>query len=111
MRLSGGQRQRIALARALLIHADLLILDEATSELDAHTEKAIHDALVRHCAGRAVLIIAHRLSAVCHAEKIYVLEGGRVVEQGGHDELMRRAGVYRGLAEAQKLPELQTRSG
>lgn len=111
MRLSGGQRQRIALARALLINADLLILDEATSELDAHTEQAIHNALAKRYAGRAVLIIAHRLSAVCHADRIYVLEQGRVIEQGNHNELMRLGGVYSRLAEAQKPPDLQTKTG
>ena len=105
MRLSGGQRQRIALARALLIEADLLILDEATSELDAHTEQAIHNALAKRYAGRTILIIAHRLSAVCHADHIYVLEQGRVIEHGNHNELMRRNGVYYKLAKAQQQPD------
>jgi ABC-type multidrug transport system fused ATPase/permease subunit len=105
MRLSGGQRQRIALARALLMDADLLILDEATSELDTLTEQAIRSTLSKHYVGRTVLIIAHRLSTVRGSDRIFVLEKGCVAEQGNHDELMFRGGVYARMAQAQNGEE------
>ena len=100
-RLSGGQRQRIALARALLMDADLLILDEATSELDGPTELAAHAALARRYAGRTVLVVAHRMSVVRSADRILVIEGGRLVEQGKHPRLMEGCGAYARLARAQ----------
>jgi ATP-binding cassette, subfamily B, bacterial MsbA len=98
-RLSGGQRQRIALARALLIqNADLLILDEATSEIDVPTEEAIHQTLQNNYQNKTVLIIAHRMSVVRRAHQIYVLERGRVIEHGTHDDLLQLGRVYAQLA-------------
>ncbi len=99
--LSGGQRQRIAIARALLADAPVLLLDEATSALDTRTEAAVSAALARAQAGRTTLVIAHRLSTVKGADKIIVLDRGRVVEQGTHDELMKKGGLYAQLQQAQ----------
>lgn len=95
--LSGGQRQRIAIARAILASPRILILDEATSALDAESEAAIHAAIDRIRAGRTVLLIAHRASTVRLADRIVVLDGGRIVQQGTHDELITRPGLYRRL--------------
>ncbi|MBX3014916.1 MAG: ABC transporter ATP-binding protein [Caldilineaceae bacterium] len=103
VRLSGGQRQRIALARALLRRAELLILDEATNELDAQTELAFQNALAQGRGERTVLLIAHRLATVRHADQIIVLEKGQVVEQGTHNELLQRGGAYCRLVQAQML--------
>ena len=101
VQLSGGQRQRIALARAFLRDPELLLLDEATSALDAASEKAIQDALDRLMKGRTSLVIAHRLSTVRSADRIAVMEGGRIVEIGDHDTLMTTGGRYRELVEHQ----------
>ena len=95
--LSGGQRQRIALARAILTNPAVLVLDDATSAVDARTEQSIHDALRGILAGRTTLLVAHRLSTLHLADRIVILEGGRVVEQGTHDELSEHSSSYRAL--------------
>ena len=101
MQLSGGQRQRIAIARAILKNAPLLILDEATSHLDAISETAVRDALDRLMQGRTTVVIAHRLSTIRNADNILVLDEGQVVEQGTHDQLLSRRGLYTQLVSAQ----------
>ena len=97
VRLSGGQRQRIAIARALLADPRILILDEATSSVDIGTERKIEQALRRLLHGRTAFIIAHRLSTIRDADLIVVLEHGQIVEQGTHDELLARRGLYTAL--------------
>jgi subfamily B ATP-binding cassette protein MsbA len=106
VRLSGGQRQRIAIARALLKNAPIILLDEATSALDTESEAQVQEALGRLMAGRTTLVIAHRLSTVRGADRIYVLEAGRVVEVGRHDDLIRAGGLYSRLAQSQDLAHL-----
>jgi subfamily B ATP-binding cassette protein MsbA len=101
--LSGGERQRLAIARALLKNPPILILDEATSQLDAESEHLITDALERLCHGRTVLLIAHRLSTVRLAHRIVVIQEGRVVEEGTHEELLKASVVYRRFCELQML--------
>jgi subfamily B ATP-binding cassette protein MsbA len=105
-RLSGGQRQRIAIARAFLKNAPILLLDEPTSALDTESEAQVQAALARLMAGRTTLIIAHRLSTVRGADRIYVLDAGKVAEVGAHEALMSRGGLYARLARAQDLTTL-----
>ncbi|MCB5364832.1 lipid A export permease/ATP-binding protein MsbA [Pusillimonas sp. CC-YST705] len=99
--LSGGQRQRLAIARALIKNAPILILDEATSALDSESESQVQASLDRLMAGRTTLVIAHRLSTVQKADKILVLDAGRIIEQGSHDELLAKGGLYAALYQMQ----------
>ncbi len=101
LRLSGGQRQRLSIARAMLRDAPILLLDEATSSLDTQSERLVQDALKRLMTGRTTLVIAHRLSTIIDADIIYVMDEGQVVEQGTHDELMARSGLYAELSRLQ----------
>lgn len=98
--LSGSQRQRLAIARALLKDARVLMLDEATSALDNITQARIQQAIANIRGERTVITIAHRLSTVVHADRIFVIGEGRVLDQGTHQELMARCAAYRGLYEA-----------
>jgi len=100
-KLSGGQRQRVAIARAILADPRILLLDEATSALDSESERLVNEALERLMKGRTSLVIAHRLSTVRHADRILVLNHGRLVESGSHDELLQENGTYRLLVETQ----------
>ena len=95
--LSGGQRQRVVIARALLRNTPILLLDEATPALDAQSEQVVQDALDKLAEGRTTLVIAHRLSTVRGADKIIVMDKGRVVDEGTHDELLERGGIYADL--------------
>jgi ATP-binding cassette subfamily B protein len=112
VKLSGGERQRVALARAFLADAPILILDEATSSLDSESEALIQEAMQRLIVGRTAIVIAHRLSTVRMLDRILVFEQGAVVEEGTHEELVRRAGgVYKRLFERQALGLLPDSDG
>ena len=103
IQLSGGQKQRIAIARALIKNPRILILDEATSALDSESEKVVQDALDKLMVGRTSFVIAHRLATIRHASQIHVIQQGKIVESGNHDELMRQGGIYKNLVELQGL--------
>lgn len=105
-RLSGGERQRVSLARAILKDAPILMLDEATSALDAEAERLVQDALARLTAGRTTLVIAHRLSTVRRADLILVMDQGQIAEQGTHEELVARGGVYAHLQRLQLTDDI-----
>lgn len=104
VKLSGGQRQRLTIARAILADPKILILDEATSNLDTESERLIQGSLRTLMAGRTSFVIAHRLSTIAHADRILVLENGRIVEQGRHEELMSVSGRYRAMVDLQTSP-------
>jgi ATP-binding cassette, subfamily B, bacterial len=109
IKLSGGERQRVALARAFLADAPILILDEATSSLDSESEALVQDAMARLMRGRTTLVIAHRLSTVRTPDRILVFEAGRIVEDGGHHELLsRETSIYRRLVEQQAMGAMAT---
>jgi ATP-binding cassette subfamily B protein len=101
IRLSGGQRQRVAIARALLRDPAVLLLDEATSALDAESERFVQQALDHLMAGRTTIMIAHRLATVKKADRLIVMDKGRVVDSGTHEELVEKGGLYARLAELQ----------
>jgi len=103
--LSGGQRQRIAIARAVLVNAPVLILDEATSALDSESELLVQKALANLMQNKTSIVIAHRLSTIRRADKIVVMEKGRIIETGTHAELIERDGRYRRLYELQFAEE------
>ena len=106
--LSGGQRQRIAVARALIQRPRILLLDEATSALDTQSEEIVQKALEAAAEGRTTIAVAHRLSTVKNADKIFVLDGGRVVEEGTHDGLLQKKGKYWDMVQAQSLDKEAT---
>src|SRR5579862_422366 len=106
LQLSGGQRQRIAIARALIKNAPIILLDEPTAALDSESERHVQDAIARLCQGRTTLVIAHRLHTITHADCIHVVDAGRIVESGRHEELLRKTGRYADVFRIQFRSEL-----
>ena len=94
LQVSGGQRQRIAIARALVKNSHIILFDEATASLDSESEKEVRQAIERLCQGRTTIVIAHRLHTIMHADRILVVEAGKVVETGQHEDLLRHNGRY-----------------
>jgi ATP-binding cassette subfamily B protein len=107
--VSGGQRQRIALARAYLKNAPIILLDEPTSALDSETEEIIQRELRKLTKGKTTLVIAHRLSTILHADLIHVIEAGRVIESGTHEQLLATSGAYSRLFKLQFAKYLESR--
>ena len=102
-KLSGGQKQRVAVARALIRSPEVLLLDEYTSALDAHSEQQIKEAVDGASVGRTTIVVAHRLSTVQNADRIFVFDNGRILEVGSHAELIAQGGLYAGMVKAQTL--------
>ena len=102
-KLSGGERQRLTIARAVVKNPPILILDEATSSLDTESEKLVQDAINNMMQNRTSIVIAHRLSTIRHADEIIVLQKGKIVERGSHDELLAQGGFYKKLVEMQEV--------
>ena len=109
VKLSGGQRQRISIARAILRNAPILLLDEATSSLDVYSEQKIYDAIGNLSTARTTLIIAHRLSTIVKADIIFVVDKGQIIEQGSHEELLAKGGLYTRLSEIQLKDKSDTK--
>lgn len=102
-RLSGGERQRLTIARAVLKNPPILILDEATSSLDTESERLVQDAINNMMQNRTSIVIAHRLSTIRHADEIIVLQKGKIVERGNHEQLLELGGFYKKLVEMQEV--------